>query len=109
MDNNTQEFKGRDLTPEERIELREGQALLEMTRTSGWEVIKRMLENRAYHSWVDPRGTEVKEEWIWQELNAFHSADVAKQLLIEIQSAIDKSEYLSKVASGELDQRHMKI
>ena len=109
MDNNNQEFKGRDLTPEERKDLREGQALLEMTKTSGWEVIRRMLENRAYHSWVDPRGTEVKEEWIWRELNAFHSADVAKQLLVEIQSAIDKSEYLSKVASGELDQRHMKI
>jgi len=108
MDNN-QEFKGRDLTPEERKELREGQALLETTKTSGWEVIKRMLENRAYHSWVDPRETNSEKEWMWRELNLYHNSQVAVQLLEDIQKSIDKAEYISKVASGELDQRHMKI
>jgi len=109
MDNNAQEFKGRDLTPEERKDLREGQSLLEMTKTSGWEVIKRMLENRAYHSWVDPRETESKEEWMWRELNLYHSSQVAMQLLEDIQKSIDKAEYIGKIASGEIDQRHMKI
>ena len=108
MDNN-QEFKGRDLTSEERKELREGQALLETTKTSGWEVIKRMLENRAYHSWVDPRETNSEKEWMWRELNLYHNSQVAVQLLEDIQKSIDKAEYISKVASGELDQRHMKI
>ena len=108
MDNN-QELKGRDLTPEERKELREGQALLEMTGTSGWEIIKRMLENRAYHSWVDPRETNSEKEWMWRELNLYHSSQVAIQLLEDIQKSIDKAEYISKIATGEIDQRHMKI
>jgi len=61
-----------------------------------------MLQARSQHSWVDPRGLE-KEEWEWAELNAFHSADVAKQLLDDIVGAISRAEYLRKKERGEVD------
>ena len=65
-------------------------------------MIKEMLQARSQHSWVDPRGLE-KEEWEWAELNAFHSADVAKQLLDDIVGAISRAEYLRKKERGEVD------
>lgn len=65
-------------------------------------MLKRWLEDRAYHSWLDPRGLK-KEEWEWAELNAFHSADVARQLLDDINSLISQAEYLRKKEKGEVD------
>ena len=102
------------LTPEEEKELREGQELYELTQSAGWKVIERWLQDRAFHSWVDPRTIDTpngssKDEWIWRELNAFHSADVAKQLLEEIQKSIGNAEYLNKVKSGEIKKRNFKI
>ena len=97
-----QEKKGRELNRPETKELRDGQSLYEMTQTSGWEIVKKWLEDRAYHSWVDPREARSKKEWVWQELNLFHSADVAKQLLIDIQRAIERSEELDRIRKGEI-------
>ena len=99
MDKQTKEI---ELSPDEEKQLREGQALYEMTKTEGWKVLERWLKDLAYHSWVDPRTTKVQEQWIWQELNAFHAANNANQLMNSIQKAINESEYLSKVKHGEI-------
>ena len=106
---NLPEKKGRELTKEEEQEYREGMALYEMTKTVGWEVLRKMLEDRAYHSWVDPKETNVKEEWVWRELNLFHSSDVAKQLIIDIEKAISRADYLDKVKKVEITVRSLKI
>lgn len=98
-----------DLTKQEEQELREGQEIYEMTQTAGWGHIVRILEDLAYHSWVDPRETENKEQWEWQELNAFHAANNARELLEKVQKAISQSEYYEKLKSGEIQRKPMRI
>ena len=93
----------------EEKELREGQNLYETTRTPGFQVIQGWLEDMAYHSWVDPRETDNKEEWEWREINAFHAANNARELLEKIQKAISQSEYLAKKKSGEIMLKNMRI
>lgn len=100
--NDTEERKGRDLNDEEKAELRKGQQIYEMTQTAGWKIVEQWLKDRAYHSWVDPRETSSKDEWDWRELNAFHSADVSKQIIEEISRMVAKVDYLEKVMSGEI-------
>lgn len=90
------------LTPEEQVLLSEGQALYEMTQSLGFKTLRRQLENLAFHSWVDPRETGSKEEWVWQEMNAFHAANNAKEILEWIQKTINDAEYLNKVKNGEV-------
>lgn len=46
-----------------------------------------------------------KEDWEWAELNAYHSADVARQLLEGIDKAIENAEYLRKKEQGEVDNK----
>lgn len=105
-----EEDKPRELTDEERKEMREGMALYEMvTSHPGWQTVKEMLEARAFHLWADPRETKSKEEWEWQNLNAFHASNNAKELLQNIQEKIDRALYIQKVASGEIKTRPMKI
>lgn len=105
-----EEEKGRALTREELDEVRAGQDLHEMTQSAGWKVFQGWLEDRAHHSWVDPKGTNAKDEWVWQELNAFHSADVARQLIEDVNTAVNRSLYLGDVASGKVvEGRRMKI
>jgi hypothetical protein len=102
--------KGRDLNEEEKKEMRAGQDLYAMTQTVGWKVVEQWLKDRAFHSWADPRETQNKDEWMWRELNAFHSADVSKQLIEEINRSIARADYLGKVASGEIeDAKKFKI
>ena len=102
--------KGRDLNDGEKKEMRAGQDLHAMSQTTGWKVVEQWLKDRAFHSWVDPRETTSKEEWDWRELNAFHSADIAKQLIDEVARAIERADYLGKVASGEVeDAKKFKI
>jgi len=102
--------KGRDLNEEEKKELRIGQDLYSMTQTGGWMTVLEWLKTRAFHSWADPRETNSREEWEWRELNAFHSADVAKQLIEEVNRAVARADYLGKVASGEIeDAKKFKI
>jgi hypothetical protein len=96
----------------EEQELREGQDLYEMTKTPGFLALKKRLEDVAFHSWVDPReieGPDAEREWKWRELNAFHAANNARELLEWIQSLISRSEYLEKKKSGEIKVERMTI
>lgn len=95
--------------PEEDQELREGQELYEVTQMSGFKVLKDKLETLAFHSWVDPRTCKSKDEWMWQEENAFHAANNAIELLDWIQKTISRSEYLDKKQKGEITVERMKI
>jgi adenine-specific DNA methylase len=52
---------------------------------------------------VDPREFRDKEDWDWAELNLFHSADTAKQILAEVDTAIAAAEYLRKKEKGEVE------
>lgn len=109
MDNNKQR-KGRELTFEEEKELREGQALRDMALSNeGWRIVEGWFKTMAFHSWVDPREVESKVEWEWRELNGFHAANAAKEVLDGITKAISRAEYLEKVKSGEIDQRKFTI
>lgn len=67
-------------------------------------MVQKWLENRAFHSWVDPRGFSKREEWDWAELNAFHNADVARQVLEDVESAIATAKGLRQKEAGELDE-----
>lgn len=98
-----------ELTPQEEKELREGQELYEMTRSAGWSVVQTWLEDLAYHSWVDPREAADKKDWEWRELNAFHAANNAKELLERVQKSISQSEYYEKLKSGEIVRKQMGI
>lgn len=97
------------LNESENNELYQGQALYETTKTAGFEVLKKKLEELAFHSWVDPREAPSKEEWEWRELNGFHAANNAKELLQWISQTISRSEYLDKKKKGEISVRPMKI
>lgn len=109
------EEKIRQLNSMEEKEYREGQALKEMVETSeGWRLIKKDLEALAFHSWIDPRtidkpGGLTKDEWEFRELNAFHAANNAKELLENINKKIERSEYLGAVKRGEIVTKGFKI
>jgi len=104
-----EEQKGRPLTDEEAREMRMGFDLDEMTRTAGWKTVITWFEDRAYHSWIDPRGMK-KDEWEWAELNAFHSADVSKQIMEDINKLIQRAHYLHGVNVGEIkESKRMRI
>jgi hypothetical protein len=103
----TEEKKGRELNREEQEEMRLGFDLEDMTSSPGWKIFLGWLEQRAYHSWVDPRiieGDDPKGKWEWQELNAFHSADVAKQLIEDVEKAVNRAHYLKSVELGEIKE-----
>lgn len=108
-DNQSQQDKGRPLSAGELEELRDGQSLYETTQTAGWQVLKRILENLAYHSWIDPRDCKSKKEWDWQELNAFHAANNAKELVETIEKAVERADYLDKVKKGLIQEKRMRI
>ena len=96
----------------EEQELREGQNLYEMTKTPGFQVLKKWFEDMAFHSWVDPReveGDDPKAIWQWRELNAFFAASNAREVLEKIQSTISRSEYLEKKKRGEIVVDKMRI
>lgn len=98
-----------ELNEIERQEMNEGQALYEITKMSGFEVLRKKLEDMGYHSWIDPREAPNKQEWEWRELNGFHAANTAKELLAWIQERISRSEYLEKKKRGEIKVTTMKI
>lgn len=99
-----------ELNLEESKELDDGRALYAMVKENpGWQIVKQWLEDLSFHSWVDPRTIESKEQWEWQELNAFHAANNAKELLENIAKAISRSEYLDKVRTGEIQRKSMAI
>lgn len=100
--------QNRQLSAQEEREMQDGFALQEMTGTAGWLVLKQILELLMYHSWVDPRGTK-KEEWEWQELNAFHASNNAKELMMAIENSISRAQHLQKVKLGEITNQRMRI
>ena len=104
-----EEKKEVQLNEMERDEMHEGQSLYELTRTPGFEVLQKKLEDLAFHSWVDPREAPNKQEWEWRELNGFHAANVAKELLEWFQKSISRAEYLDKKKRGEIKVNPMKI
>ena len=93
----------------ERKELEEGQAIYEMTKSRGFQIYKKRLEDLAFHSWIDPREAPDKEAYLWRELNGFHAANNAREALEWFQEQISKADYLEKKKSGELKIRPMKI
>jgi queuine/archaeosine tRNA-ribosyltransferase len=97
------------LSVEEQNELRQGQDLYEMTKTSGFQTLQSWLQDMAYHSWADPRETNNREEWEWRELNSFHAANIARELMERIQTAVNRGEYLEKKKSGEIVVKKMGI
>lgn len=107
---NEEEKKGRALSKEELEEWRTGNALHEMEQTSeGWKVIKKMLEDAAFHSWIDPRECKDEKEFMWRELSAFHASNNAKELLTEVERLINRADYLGKIQSGEISVKKFKI
>lgn len=92
-----------ELTPQEKLRVEEGHKLQVLKESEGWQVVEKWLKDRAYHSWANPRDFRDPKEWEWAELNAFHSADVAKQILQDIDKAISDAEYLVKKQQGELE------
>lgn len=97
-----------ELTQEEEKEMRDGMSLYETIRTAGWQVVNQILQDASFHSWVDPRGMK-KADWEFAEINAFHAANNAKELLESISKLISRSEYLQKVKMGEIDRKKMRI
>lgn len=98
------------LNEQEERELRDAQSLYEMDRVNpGWQIIKKHLEDLAFHSWVDPREAPSKEEWEWRELNGFHAANVAKEILSLIDQAAQRADYLDKKKKGIVKVQPMKI
>lgn len=101
-----------ELNKEEQRELSEGQSLYEMTKSPGFIILRQWLEDMAFHSWVDPReieGDNPEEVWKWRELNAFHAANNARELMERIQKTISHSEYLEKKKSGEITNQRMRV
>ena len=97
------------LTEFEEQELRDGQALYEMTQSPGYKVLEQWLQDMAYHSWIDPREVENEKDYLWRELNGFHAANNARELIERIQQAVSQSEYLQKKKKGEISLGAMKI
>lgn len=108
MDNGQRE----ELSPPEALERAEGHDLSGLIEHPGFRVLKERLDAVAFHSWVDPReieGPDAKKEWEWRELNAFHAANNAKELLEWIQQKISKAQYLEKKRRGELNNKSLRI
>lgn len=98
-----------ELNEQERVELDEGQKLFETVNTPGFAIFRKKFEDLAYHSWIDPREAPSKEEWEWRELNGFHAANNAKEILNWIDAMVSRSEYLQKKKMGEVTVKPMKI
>jgi len=96
--------KPQELNKQEQELVELGEALAEMRLHRGWLVVQKWLENRAFHSWVNPRDFRKEDEWVWAEINAFHSADVAKQILEDIEAAVATAKGLRQKEAGELDE-----
>lgn len=99
------------LSVDEMKDLEKGRALEEMVKNStGWKIVSEWLESLARHSWVDPREARSEKDWMWRELNAYHAANNAKELLEAINQIIGQSDYLDKVRTGQIDRkRKMRI
>jgi hypothetical protein len=93
-----------ELNQQEQDRVFKGEALAQLKSHKGWEILEQWLKDRAHHSWVNPRGMK-KEDWEWAELNAYHSAEVAKQMLDDVEKSISDADYLRKKERGELKDK----
>lgn len=98
-----------ELQAEEKKELNDGQMLYELTKHPAFQIIKDYFEQLAFHSWIDPRETPNKEEFLWRELNGFHAANNAREFLEWLKEKINRADYLDKKRLGELKVTPMKI
>jgi hypothetical protein len=96
-------MQSKELTKEEIKDCKDGEALAELITSEGWSIIKKWLEARMIHSWINPKGLSQKE-WMWAELNLYHSAEVSREILNKIDSMISKAIYLRKKQRGELNE-----
>lgn len=100
------------LTDVEEREKSDGHEMHVMTQTPGFQILKEKLSSMAFHSWIDPReidGPDAKKEWEWRELNGFHAANNAKELLEWVQQMITRAEYLEKKRRGEISTKQFGI
>lgn len=97
------------LTADQLEQLKTGMEVKETIMTPGWKHIQEMLDGRAFHSWVDPRETKSKEEWDWRELNAFHSHDVALEIIEDINDIVRTALELEDIRLGKSKPKPMKI
>lgn len=107
----TEQVKEVELSDFEEKAYRDGLALEEMVVSNpGWQIVKKMLKERAFHTWANPRETEGGlEEWTWRELNAYYAAANAKELLEAIDKAVSDARYYEKVKKGEVKKGGFKI
>ncbi len=96
------------LKPEEEAMIKEGLDFEVTLNDPGFKVIEGWLKDMAYHSWIDPRESN-KEEWEWRELNAFHAANIAQELLERINKSINTAKYLVKKKNGEVGAKPFKL
>jgi len=96
------------LSPEENKLVQEGKELQAILETDGFKIIKGWLETMAFHSWVDPRECS-KEEWEWRELNAYHGANMAQELLEKISSSVNQAEFLIKKERDEVGAKPFRL
>jgi len=96
------------LNEEEESELAEGLSLDEMTKTAGFQILRKWLENRV-RTHADPRECASETEWKFKELNAFWSGMIAQELLDNILQSVSRAEYLDKVKKGEVARGKMRI
>lgn len=90
----------RTLTDAEERKMQDGFAVEEMTKGAGWAIVKDILDSVQTHTWVSPVGLN-KEEWEFAELNAFHRANNAKELIDSLNQLILDSHELQRLKLGE--------
>jgi hypothetical protein len=108
---NTEETKliPQELTEDEEKALKIGMDVQAILTMPGWKTIQDGLEDRMIHSWVDPRETKSKEDWEWRELNAFHSHDVARQIIEDINEIVRSANELQDIKLGKKKRASIKI
>jgi len=82
-----------------------GFSLLEMTKTRGWEELKKHLEDLSYHSWVDPREAKDKEEYMYREVVGWAGAKLSVDLINWVDNRISQAQAIEDKAQGkEMDK-----
>jgi len=93
------------LSEEENIIKNIGFSLLEMTKTRGWETMKKHLEDLSFHSWVDPREAKDKEDFIYREMVGWAGAKSASDLLRWVDTMISQAQAVEDKAQGRVEDK----
>jgi len=97
------------LTREQRETMQKGFALEEMVFTEGWKVVMQFLEDRMYHTWIDPRECETDDDFLRREYNLFYAREAAKELITDINELIAQAHELEDIRKGNGPESPMKI